>query len=641
MVVGKEQTTTLEEQLAQQRTTAATEAQKVTLQEQLAQTRATSAQVSAASALTDLQAQQAAKELTTSMQQGELPSNPVIANILERGEAVTASTAQNPSLSSDARSAAEDLRNMLAITREMFLQKNSDEALQRMVYHAKEATAATSAASSGGQVLQSGAPIKQTASQIAMSTYNLVLLMARSTEFRRLVMDLINMVGDFTGNEFEGVTQSIQQSSTTQEATQEVSERVNRQASSFKQAINNDEFRERLIQRFHRWIKEVDRRNDFRQGVYELVQSLDDFAMYAQETNADLRNNPDLLQARLHSARARAEAKKLMERFAQGQSLDDVTFTLKRVVTDIKNDERISAYIDSVRSFVMRSIQEPHFAATDEWLQQARQKANEGRTVFESVRPDMNEFLNKLKLFMRSFSGDPQLTALSQSSKSFVQRLFLDESGNPKFKPGVLLELRNILGPLLQEELKYIYVPRLASDDENITWVLDNVMLRGEDVMPDKIVVENYNKLVVSPTNVPTGEQNLGATLRVHISGIRAHLHDVRMAYSRKTFPKMEDVISFDAHLSGEGLNIEIILSTTPVPDHVFRIVSINTDIDDFSLNNIHGVDHSNMLYTLMKPVIQTQVRRNMEASITEAIAERLQDLDQMLLKYRENISFS
>lgn len=642
MVVGKEQPITLEEQLAQQRASAAAEGQKVSLQEQLAQTRADTTRERTESALSDLQAQQAAKEMTTALQQGQLPSNPVIANILERGEAVTASTSQDPSLSSDTRGAAEDLRNMLAVTREVFLQKNADEALQQVVYHAKEATSAASSAAASGQVLQAGVPIKQSAGEVALSTYNLVMLMARSSEFRRLVMDLINIVSDFTSNEFEGASSSVQQAETPQQATEEVGERASRQVSSVKQTLNDEEVQNRLIKRFHVWIKEIDRRNDFRKGVNELIQALDDFAFYAQETNADLRNNPDLLQARLHSARARAEAKKLMERFAQGQTLDDVTFSLKRVVNDINNDKRIDSYVRDLRAFVLRSIQEPQFASSEEWTQMARQKINDGKSVFESIRPDIKDFFNKLKLFMRSFSGDPQLSALSQSSKSFVHHLFMDENGNPKFKAGVLLELRSILGPLLQEELKYIYVPRLASDDENITWVLDNLMLRGEDVMPDKIVVENYNKVVVSPTNVPTGEaQSIGSTLRVHATGIRAHLHDVRMAYSRKTFPKMEDVITFDAHMGGEGLSMEIILSTTPSPDHIFRIVSVSTEIDDFTLNNIHGVDHSNMLYTLMKPIIQTQVRRNMSSSITEAITERLLDLDQVLMNYRESINLS
>jgi len=93
----------------------------------------------------------------------------------------------------------------------------------------------------------------------------------------------------------------------------------------------------------------------------------------------------------------------------------------------------------------------------------------------------------------------------------------LDDQGRPKLKPGTLLDLRNILGPLLQEELKYIYVPRLASDDENLTWVLDNVMLKGEDVMPDKITIENYNMVVMSPTSSKATDQAMGATLRIHM----------------------------------------------------------------------------------------------------------------------------
>jgi len=97
------------------------------------------------------------------------------------------------------------------------------------------------------------------------------------------------------------------------------------------------------------------------------------------------------------------------------------------------------------------------------------------------------------------------------------------------------------------------------------------------------------------------------------------------MAYSVKKVVRMEDVISFDAHMTGPtGLSFEILLSTTPAVDHVFRIVGVKAHLDQFLLQNIHGVDHSNMLYAVVKPIVQTQVKKNLESSICDAIKSRL-----------------
>lgn len=642
MVLGKEQPTTLDQQLEAQRTSAVAEGQKISLQEDLAHTRAMSAQQQTSEVLSDLQAQQAAKEVTVSMQQGELPSNPVIAGILERGEAATAQSIANPNISSDARQAAEDLRNLLSVTREVFLQKNQDEALQRLVHYSKEATAASASVAGSAAATGVASNVRQKSGELAMTTYNLIKLMARSSEFRRLIMDLVNIVADSTRNKFEGASQTMRQHDEPEGAASEMRDRTRAQAQEAKETLKDKGVQDELIDRFHFWIKRINRREDYRQGIRELIETLDDFIKFGagdNETNAELRDNPQLLQARLNSARARAEAKKLVERFSSGYQLDNLTQSLRKLMEDVKDDEAVRNYVYDLREFVMRSVNDPDFVSSESWPGEVRKKRDDGRRVFERVRPDLDNFVEQSRLFMNAFSGDPQLTAISQSMKNFVQHLFYDQNGNPKLKPGVLLDLRSIIGPLLQEQLKYIYVPRLASDDENITWVLDNVMLKGEDVMPDKIVVENYNKMVVSPTSSRPEDQAIGSTLRVHISGIRAHVYDVRMAYSRKTFPKMEDVITFDAHLAGEGLTMNIILSTNPRPDHVFRIVSIDTDVDEFTLNNIHGVDHGNVLYTLMKPIIQTQVRRNMEQSITEALRSRLQDLDQLLLSYKDRIN--
>jgi len=615
---------------------------RTSLQQQLESQRAME-ESKMSSEVQEQKAQESARAISTAIQQGEFPPNSAIAEVLERGERSAAAARNDPNLSSQGKATAQDVQNIITGLKQTALEKNEDESLQKLVHHTKEASLATQAAASssttvgGSQVAQ----MRQDLQVTINATTQLVNLMIRSNEFRGLMHDILNLLVNIVLNK-KNEMEPLQPQSNIQDNMSQLQDRTSGFADKIQQTIQDENVRNQIIEKFQFWMSKVNKQPEYRQGIRDLIISLEEFTGHASNATDLLSEDPQILEARVHIAKARHEAKKLLERFADGYSLNSLIEALRDLKNDVDTHERLRMWLQTrVRTFAFRCLDDPNFIETQEFRNELDSLLRESQTVLEQYRPHFDNLFNQASNFVNAFKGDPTLQNLSTSTQSLVRRLFLDDAGRPTLKPGALLELRKIIGPLVQEEIKYIYIPRLSSDDESMTWVMENILLHGEDIMPDKIVIENYNKAVLAPNPAAPKpeEEATGSVFRIHITGIRANVKDVHMAYRRKTFPKMEDVISFDAVVGGSGLSIEIILNASKQPNHVYRIVNVNCDVDDLTLKNISGVEHSSALYTVFKPIIESQARKNMAEGIKESLRERLIDLDQMLISYRDQIS--
>ena len=67
---------------------------------------------------------------------------------------------------------------------------------------------------------------------------------------------------------------------------------------------------------------------------------------------------------------------------------------------------------------------------------------------------------------------------------------------------------------------RFVALPTLTFSDETVSWVMENVVLKGEDIVPDQIVVENYARAVIKPLS---DEDDAAATL------LRIRVYVVRM----------------------------------------------------------------------------------------------------------------
>jgi len=152
-------------------------------------------------------------------------------------------------------------------------------------------------------------------------------------------------------------------------------------------------------------------------------------------------------------------------------------------------------------------------------------------------------------------------------------------------------------------------------------------------------MLENFNKVIATKAETGQTETEVASVIHLTATGMRANLKDVFMAYKRKTFPKMSDIVSFDADIG--GLTIDVLLVASDEPNHIFDVTSVTTTIDNLPLQNIEGIDHSHALYTMFKPVLQFRARRKLSNAISQAITNQLMELDCLLGGFKDRIAFA
>jgi len=62
-------------------------------------------------------------------------------------------------------------------------------------------------------------------------------------------------------------------------------------------------------------------------------------------------------------------------------------------------------------------VDDPEYVQTDAWTADFKVFKHRARQIFDPIRPQMNNLTKESKNLMKAFVGDPQLNALSQSSK--------------------------------------------------------------------------------------------------------------------------------------------------------------------------------------------------------------------------------
>ena len=148
----------------------------------------------------------------------------------------------------------------------------------------------------------------------------------------RVQEELIEKVGQQQGSTGSGsrVQQRQQASAGTLRRTDDTEPMLKDQLS--------EEDRRKLVARLRTWAKEIHKRTDFRQGVHDLFDALDDFRRHLMAAADEATGMLQAYDPTSHRVQAQREARRLLEQFAGGHSLEPTIMSLRRFVDSTKHD---------------------------------------------------------------------------------------------------------------------------------------------------------------------------------------------------------------------------------------------------------------------------------------------------------------
>ncbi|KXS15670.1 hypothetical protein M427DRAFT_69813 [Gonapodya prolifera JEL478] len=417
-----------------------------------------------------------------------------------------------------------------------------------------------------------------------------------------------------------------------------------------KSDLSNIEIpKERLEELARKWrellVNGIGQREDFKRAWGDLGElvvnaagnlrtAFDALSSTAKETT---------VEAQGAAGKALQAAKELVENFAD-HPLDRLVVLTKELSDAIPNDPDLKSVLSDAYNLISRShdqiMIQGKTSEIDEFTNNLMDLTSRARSVLlgkyeEPVTSLLGEVQAVLENLSESRSSAAMLK-LGSDLEALARDMFLDDRGQPTLKPQLLRDLSKLV-PLIAENLAYLPLPRIEQDDANVHYIFDNIVLKSTNILPSFVKMRTDTTI---NTRKPEGEMAT-SVVDITISNIQSSARDIVFYYNKKSgLITMSDVglLDFDI-VSRDGMSVHIVLEPQPLTalagtgtpgneteGEVLRLVRSEVKIDAIDMR-FHDTRHDT-LYTVLKPVTSTYLRRKVEEALNGAIADTIMSLD-------------
>ncbi|KAI9637351.1 uncharacterized protein MKK02DRAFT_36365 [Dioszegia hungarica] len=421
-----------------------------------------------------------------------------------------------------------------------------------------------------------------------------------------------------------------------EEHRQKISDELHAQKEIIQDAFP-EERREQFIYRLKKVLVELQEHKDYREAMTWLLDTFDNYKGAAEHVAHKATNAADGVASDGGVQDATLRFRRLLERFANGQSLDGVYNALDQMYRDTANDPKLKNWWSHANDYVHRVLLEPGFVLEDEADKEGRQLQEGGKEFFDDKYKKSQETLfEELQRFFTAFAEDPLNQRLGDDVKRLTKDLLFNEDGNLAFKPHLWNDLRVHFLPAVIRQIGYVPIPRAEYEDDKIAVVIENLILSGPNLFPNVVTLEANNRVTFSPY------ENINKTLDTHhhkmrlgMSQIQADIRDVAFSFKRKSgWPKLSDHGLADVIISGKGISIDAeIESVEHRRNDVFKVNHVTVEIDNMTWK-IRDSKHD-ILYKFLKATATGIIKKAIQAAVKVALTNALEEGNSQLAQVR------
>ncbi|KAK4051027.1 hypothetical protein OIV83_003156 [Microbotryomycetes sp. JL201] len=402
-----------------------------------------------------------------------------------------------------------------------------------------------------------------------------------------------------------------------------------------------EERRDRFIYRLKKVIVENQRHRDY-QGESRKIFFLDraeNYGKVAKDTSnqggskaLDVRNDPAFRSAE-------DELRTVLERFANGASMQPIFDSVNQLYKDSKNDEELRNWFSRLDSYVREVLQTPGYIMKEQCDRDGRQLMDDGKKFWDvkngKYAGHKDDFFNSVQTFFTAYADDPLNVQLGNNVKKLTTDLLYDSDGKLAYKPHLVADIKHHILPALATNIGYVPIPRIEYTDEQVDLVIENLTLESANLLPNVIELEARNYFKLSPySEIKDVTKH---SFWISFSQIQADLRDVSFYVKRKSgFPKLTDEGQMDVFLGGKGISGKVHLESTGRKHHVFNVKDVSVKLDSLKLA-IRNKRH-NILVALFKPLATGLIKKAIAKAIEGAIRDGLQQLDAQLADISERV---
>lgn len=396
------------------------------------------------------------------------------------------------------------------------------------------------------------------------------------------------------------------------------------------------ERRERFIYRLKKVIVEQQRHRDYQEAIDFFLGLAESYKGHAQgitshaaNKSGDVLNDPTFKEAQ-------HEMRTLLERFANGSSMKPIFDAINEIYVAAQNDPELEHWFKTLDKYVRRCLQEPGYVMKESCDQAGREINESGKKFWNHKYAKHRQTLfDEIERFFTSYAEDELNTRFGHNWKKLTKDLFLNSEGNLKLKTQLWEDITTVILPGLLKHIGYIPIPRIEYTDSQLDLVIENLTLEGQNLLPNSVELEmrNYFKLSAYE-KIPNSNRH---SFWISFSQVQADLRDVAFYVHKKSgFPKIKDSGMADVVISGNGVSGKVHIESSEAKDRVFVVKDVKIKVDKLAFG-IRETKH-NFLYSTLKPLAQSLVKKQISKAVEDGIRTGLAQLDAQFVDIRERL---
>ncbi|OCF37895.1 hypothetical protein I316_00119 [Kwoniella heveanensis BCC8398] len=402
-----------------------------------------------------------------------------------------------------------------------------------------------------------------------------------------------------------------------------------------------EERRDQFIYRLKKVVVECQNHKDYQEAMSWLLDTLENYQGHAKHIASKGADSAQAVASDPSIGDSTLKFRTLLERFANGRSLNGVTDALDQIYTDAQNDSHLRGYFSRLNDYAHRVLLEPGFILDEDSDREANQLREDGKAFFtDRYKGHQERLFDELQVFFTAFNDDPLNRRFGDDLKRLFKDLLFNSEGDFQFKPKLWNDVRNILLPTFIRQVGYIPIPRAEYSDDKIDLVIENLVLSGPNLAPNELFFQMENSLRFSPypqINKQYNDQH-HHRFRVSMNQIQADIRDVAFAFRRKSgWPKISDHGLADVVIAGKGIGVDVECETVENRrDSVFKVNHVNVTIDTLKFS-IRDSKHD-LLYKFIKATATGVIKKAVTVAVQTAIRGALEHADDQLVEVRNRM---
>lgn len=181
--------------------------------------------------------------------------------------------------------------------------------------------------------------------------------------------------------------------------------------------------------------------------VEEYVGHGQTIAEHGKDSHSSLNNDPNLKIATV-------QIRTLLERFANGQSLDVIFSAIDNLIRDARSDEEFRAWFRSVDAYVRKVLLEPGYVIEPVCNSEGQELKESGRKFYDDrYKAHFDGLFEAIGKWFGAMGEDPLNKRFGDDWARLTKDLLFDSEGSLKFKPELWLDIRKVILPTLVDQV--------------------------------------------------------------------------------------------------------------------------------------------------------------------------------------------